>query len=390
MNTVSLVDFGLKFHRGLIIVYPYGTYIKQGQKKVIVKTKVFTQIIGKDLLLIEDKLGLGLIELGYPKKINLRQFKKMYHLHLITEEDREKWWPTYKELYAYPVIKKSIFRIPILLYYTTGPQVTIKPKNVYLKNIMIGMSGYYYKYMYPKKTKNLFDYYSDHFNSLEVNSTFYSLPHRSTITNLKEHNLVYSIKVHKYITHTKQLKNVKVFWKKFYNQFKPIYDKIACFLFQFSPRFYFNKNNLDKLEKLSTFLNKKHNYAFEFRNSGWFDNEKVTKLFKKHKWTLVIINVHNTNSWAGDLVNGFSPPLNKYEMTSDIVYIRMHGSRGQYWGDYEKKDFKNIFNFVKNKPIKTAFIYFNNTDKHASAMRNAMQLMGNFNTYNNSSTPSRA
>ena len=206
----------LKIYRGLIIVKPYGTLIKNKKKNLIVKSKNIKSIINVNLLLIENKIGLGIIKLGNSKKINLKEFKKLEKFHKIKKEDRIKWWTKYKNLYAYPIIETKFYGKPLLIVYPTGPQITIIPNNIIIKKIYIGISGYYYKNMYPVGVKNLLEYYSNNFYSVEINSSFYHLPSKSFIDNLKKYDLVYSIKVNKYITHNKKLKNVKKYWLDFY------------------------------------------------------------------------------------------------------------------------------------------------------------------------------
>ena len=80
----------LNYYRGLIIVDPYGTYIRNRQKNMIVKSKIIKSIIEEDLLLIENKKGLGIrlgiIRLGVPKKINLKEFSKLKKYHKISSQ----------------------------------------------------------------------------------------------------------------------------------------------------------------------------------------------------------------------------------------------------------------------------------------------------------------
>jgi uncharacterized protein YecE (DUF72 family) len=372
----------LNYYRGLIIVEPYGTYIKKKLKTIIVKSKHINSITNEKLLLIENKEGLGIIELATPIKINLKEFSKLRKYHKITEDEREKWWPKYKYLYSYKIIKSKFFKIPLLLDYPLGPQITVIPDNITIKKILIGMSGYYYRNMYPKGTKNILNYYSQKLNSVEINSTFYNFPPQSSIDNLKKYNLIYSIKVNKYITHNKKLKDIDQYWNNFYNTFEPIYDKIFCFLFQFSPKFYFNDENYQRLKKLSKILNKNHYYAFEFRDLSWFENEKINNFFTKNKWIIVIVNVNNSTNWAGNLQNGFNPPLKYYQMTSDCIYIRMHGTIDKYRGPYNNNIFKEIFNYVKKRNLRYVFIYFNNTDSNKDAFEDSQSLMNKFNWLN--------
>src|SRR5271154_5436726 len=105
----------LHFYRGIILTEPYGSFIKTGTKKIIVKSKKFASIVNHDLLLIENKIGLGIIQLAAPYAINLKEFKKLYPKHLITETDRMTWWPSYHILYAYNIMTFKKFLKPILL-----------------------------------------------------------------------------------------------------------------------------------------------------------------------------------------------------------------------------------------------------------------------------------
>lgn len=351
----------MEFQNALIITYPYGTLIKKTLKKIIVKSKNIKSITDNKLLLIENKLGLGIIELATPYKINLNEFNKLRKKHLISEHDRLTWWPKYKILYVYNIIYWKSFKIPILLDYPSGPQIVVKTNNIIIKKIYVGTSGYYYKNIYPDNQKDLLNYYSNYLNAVEINYTFYKNPNKKFIKHLMMYDLKYSIKVNKTITHYKQLKNINKLWKSFYNIFKPLYNKIICFLFQFNSRFKYNNKNLNKLYKLEKLLDNKHRYAFEFHDIEWF-NEKIYYLFKKNNWMIVILNVDNINGWIGNLKDGWNPDINKLKIISDSLYFRLHGSSGQYIGLYKSHVLNEIWNCIAKHKIKKAFVFFNNTD----------------------------
>lgn len=363
----------LKFYRGLILVSPHGTLITQHKKHLIIKSKRIDSIANKPLLLIENKLGLGLIQLSLPKKINLKQFINSRRSHLITESERNAWWPLYTTLYAYVITKKQFFRNPILLEYGPGPQITIKSPNIFFQKILIGTSGL------PEftRSKNKFLSYSAQLNSLEINHTFYSMPTTLFSTNLSQYRLLYTIKVPRLITHYKQLKNVKTIWNDMYKALKPIHSQIVCFLFQFSSHFICNEQNVIKLEKLSKILGHKHLFAFEFRDRSWFDNKSVMALFKKFDWILVI--VHSINMI--NLSNGFNPDLKSCVPDSTNVYIRLHGTTGQYVGSYGRSVLTQIKKFIYKLRPNISLIYFNNTDS-ADAWPNALKLKSKFNRCN--------
>jgi len=331
----------MDYYRGLIITHPYGTLIAN-----------------KPLLLIEDKIGLGIIELSEPVQITLNEFSKLQKYHQITESDRIKWWPTYNILYAYTVTKRFFFKKKLFLDYKTGPQITVLPSNIVLKNIFIGTAGL---------VTNSFKTYPLSF--IEINYTFYRYPNASFISKLKTYGLKYSIKVNRLITHSKQLSNVQLLWKKFYELFVPIYDQIICFIFQFSKKFMFNESNIIKLQKLS--LSPKHQYAFEFRESGWYNNELVTELFKRKKWTQCVVYVSNHLKWADNLSDGFNPKLSKVVTTSNIFYIRLHGTKGQYVGSYSNNLLNKLIELVRRYNIHTIVVVFNNTND-GSALKNSI------------------
>jgi len=341
--------------------------------------KKISSITNHDLLLIENKTGLGIIQLAAPYTINLQEFKKLYPKHLITETDRMTWWPSYYTLYAYKITTFKKFSKPILLNYPTGPQITVKRENIKLKHILIGTSGYKYDY-YSDKTKDILAYYAAHLNSVEINYTFYRIPTENFINSLNKHNLTYVIKVNQTITHYKQLKNISSLWNKFYHTFDPIVDKIYCFLFQFNTRFVFNKDRFLRFKKLSKLLDTRHRYAFEFRDKSWF-NELVYAVMKRYKWIIVITHVNNNDGWAGNLSDGFNPRLSSDIPVNDSIYFRLHGTKGQYLGGYANVHYKKIIDFIKKKNINTALVYFNNTDD-AHAWLNANKFYNMFNRLN--------
>ena len=80
----------------------------------------------------------------------------------------------------------------------------------------VGCSGYFYfewkGVFYPEelKTKNWFKYYTENFNTVEINSTFYRFPKEENLKKLYKkspQDFVFSVKVNRVITHIKKLNN---------------------------------------------------------------------------------------------------------------------------------------------------------------------------------------
>lgn len=117
----------MRFYRGLIIVKPHGSWIISGEKPLLVKSIRLKHVPGKLLLLIESKRALGIIKLGEPRPITLKQFRRLRSKHKITEKERLKWWKG-RKLYAYDIKIIKKFKKPRKINYPQGPQVVVRPK----------------------------------------------------------------------------------------------------------------------------------------------------------------------------------------------------------------------------------------------------------------------
>jgi uncharacterized protein YecE (DUF72 family) len=223
----------------------------------------------------------------------------------------------------------------------------------------IGTSGFIYSKwkgkFYPTDIPKYqwFDYYAKHFNSLELNSTFYKIPKESTIKSwkykLKKYNLKMSIKANQNITHKHKLKNPDLAIE-FLNLLTPIKDYLGAVLFQLPPSLKYD-NNL--LNEFLLALPKDYKYAIEFRHKSWY-NDKPYQTLKENKTALV---------W-----HDFNQPF-VLEKTARFTYTRFHGYTGKYKGSYPDEFLETIINRSK-----TGFCYFNNTDD-VSAPFDALRLL---------------
>ena len=83
-------------------------------------------------------------------------------------------------------------------------------------SIRIGTSGWTYKHwqeiFYPAKwpKSRWLEYYTKHFDTVELNASFYRLPGRTTFENWKARSpegFLWSVKGSKFITHTRRLED---------------------------------------------------------------------------------------------------------------------------------------------------------------------------------------
>ncbi len=233
-------------------------------------------------------------------------------------------------------------------------------------SIHIGTSGWSYKHwrntFYPEnlKVKNQFSYYIDHFNSVEINNTFYGMPSDETFQNWESQvpeDFRYVIKANRFITHIKKLHDPEDSLLIFMEKVKFLEKKLGAILFQLPPSLHVN---LRLLEDFLTVLSPKNRYVFEFRHSSWYLPE-VYQLLEKYNCAFCIY----------ELAGHVSPA----KVTADFVYVRLHGPTSiKYQGSYSDEALQEwaeqCLKWLKTKDV---YIFFDNDEKGYAAF-NALQL----------------
>jgi uncharacterized protein YecE (DUF72 family) len=207
--------------------------------------------------------------------------------------------------------------------------------------------------------KDWFGYYQQYFDTVELNNTFYHLPREKTVEGWKSRsgeNFVFSLKASRYITHIKLLKDPREPLDKFFSAMEPVLSRTGAVLFQVPLRFKVNE------ERLTGFLEILKGYGclkvFEFRHSSWW-NERVYEILKKYNACFC---------WFS--LPGAAPP---YEVTSDSLYVRMHGSSDLYKSRYSDAELENLAEKTYNLKLSNTYIYFNN-DYNGHAVKDALRL----------------
>ncbi|MDB5012202.1 MAG: hypothetical protein JWQ25_404 [Daejeonella sp.] len=234
-----------------------------------------------------------------------------------------------------------------------------------MKNWNVGCSGFYYKhwkeFFYPKELpqKKWFEYYCEHFNTVELNVTFYRFPQlpflQSWHARSPDH-FKFAVKAPKLITHFKQFNDSKSLANDFYDVVNQgLSNKLGCVLFQLPPRSAYTEERLDKI--LNT-LDLSVPNVLEFRHVSWW-NESVYHILAE-----------NNISFCG-----MSHPLLPASVIQNtpLVYYRFHGVPELYKSPYSEEFLKSTIQVIgKNKKAKDVFLYFNN-DIGGSAIVNARQ-----------------
>lgn len=246
--------------------------------------------------------------------------------------------------------------------------------------LYIGTSGWVYGHwdgiFYPEDlpSKDKLKYFSQHFKTTEINYSFYHLPRPSTYQNWYNQtpgDFIFAVKASRFITHTclpaGRLKDVKAAWKTFIENALHLKEKLGPILFQFPPSFKATPKTIKRLEDFLKLITKSTSsglvgrYAFEFRHKSWC-GKKIYDLLKKYKATWVIAD---------------SPSYPKAEeVTTDFVYVRMHGSKVLFSSNYTKKELSSFAQKIKKwlKQNLDVYCYFNN-DAYGYAIENAKALL---------------
>ena len=141
----------------------------------------------------------------------------------------------------------------------------------------VGCSGYYYNHwigrFYPEdlpKNKWLV-YYSEHFNTVEINNTFYRMPEDKPVLNwyaITPGNFLFAVKGFRYFTHRKRLivdEQMLELLDRFQKTISNFRDKLGPVLWQLPGS---SKGDPQRLEKFCSVLSKDFRYVFEFRNAS--------------------------------------------------------------------------------------------------------------------------
>ncbi|MHC1572274.1 MAG: ATP-dependent DNA ligase, partial [Methanosarcinales archaeon] len=118
----SLIDA----ESGIYLVAPHAKLIADGKKTAIVKTIPLKDYIGKDLYLLSGKECYGVIRLGKPKVIDLDGFKATRQKHMITDEERKRWWRGKTHFYLFPVKVRQVFDPPKQVKIPQGVQTVVR------------------------------------------------------------------------------------------------------------------------------------------------------------------------------------------------------------------------------------------------------------------------
>ena len=269
---------------------------------------------------------------------------------------------------------------------------------------------------YPNNVKTAesrLKFYSDQFDTVEVDSTYYAIPKKSNSflwANRTPDNFLFHVKVYGALTghgidprtlpsdirdelsqkdkferylYVKEPVLIGVIADKFIDALQPLMNtgKLGMLVFQFPPWFIYKPDNLETILKYKGLIGRNH-MAVEFRHGSWYASdvrEQVFHFLRKNQ----IIHVVADEPQFGTLATVPFVP----QTTADIAYYRLHGRNTENWlkkgvetslryaYQYSDEELKMFIPHLRTseKLSKVTYVMFNNC--HGGfAMRNAQMM----------------
>ncbi|GAB3642342.1 DUF72 domain-containing protein [Spirosoma arcticum] len=234
--------------------------------------------------------------------------------------------------------------------------------------IHIGTSGWSYDhwqgilYPYPTPVHDRLGYYVQHFETVELNSSFYRWPKQATFTSWRErlpHSFQLSVKAPRGLTHAKKLYAPETWMERIKACWHQLQHKRAVLLVQLAPQ---HTCDYDRLAYFLAQVPPWMRVTVEFRHLSWH-NEAIFRLLEQFQAAYCIMS------------GAHLPCI--LRTTAPFVYVRLHGLDAQhlYGGSYSETDLRWWADRIREwvSMGKDVYVYFNN-DGGGNAVRNAQTL----------------
>ncbi|MDB4917875.1 MAG: hypothetical protein JWM95_5519 [Gemmatimonadetes bacterium] len=271
----------------------------------------------------------------------------------------------------------------------------------------VGISGYDYKpwhgVFYPAELarRRWLEYAAGRFNSIELNGTFYSLKSPTLfarwMSEVRSEEFVFAIKGSRFITHNLKLRNSTHALGNFFSSgILALGRMTGPFLWQLPATYAFDAERMETFMRMLPWSSREgeqvaahhdhrirfepllhapedvvYRHAFEVRHESYFCDE-FYDLLRANQCAFVVADTAGTFPYAE-------------EVTSDFVYIRLHGSQQLYVSGYSDDELDTWATKIRRwlRSGRDVYVYFDNdakvhapfdAERLAKRMRSALQV----------------
>ena len=226
--------------------------------------------------------------------------------------------------------------------------------------IFVGTSGFDYKdwrgTFYPRyiKGSDRLAFYAEHFDTVELNVTFYRMPAAAAFAGWRDavpDGFVFAVKASRYLTHIKRLADPKGSVEFLMERASILGDRLGPILLQLPPTL---EVDLDRLERTLEAFGPDVRVAVEPRHASWFVPE--------------LCDVLHRHDAAFVMADRRSRPISPLWIPTSWTYLRLHEGRAFPRPCYGRRALRSWVDRIG--AVDEGYVYFNN-DHRACAVANA-------------------
>jgi len=214
--------------------------------------------------------------------------------------------------------------------------------------LLSGTSGFAYKEwkgsFYPEQlpVAGMLPFYAQHFDSVEINSTFYRMPSPALLqawaAQVPAH-FRFVLKASQRITHQKRLKEVAEEWGYFSRTADTLGERLGAILVQLPPNF---KQDAERLDTFLSLVPETQRVAVEFRHPSWL-NEQTYEVLRRNRAALCVAHGEQAET---------APVL----ATTDWGYARLRNV------EYSRAELEEWAQRLKAQPWQELYAFFKHED----------------------------
>jgi uncharacterized protein YecE (DUF72 family) len=232
----------------------------------------------------------------------------------------------------------------------------------------VGCSGWSYADwrgpVYPRDapSSSWFASYAAHFDTVEINNTFYRLPPATTVEGWARQappGFTYAVKVGQFGSHRKKLRDAASWLPRHLERADGLGAHLGPNLVQLPPRW---RRDVGRLDEFLAVAPRHHRWAIEVRDASWLHDD-VFALLERYGAALCVHDLLSDHPWI---------------RTAPFAYVRFHGPRaleqpyhGRYTGRRLWRTAERIEAWCDDGA--DVYAYFNN-DWHGAAFADAAWL----------------